>query len=429
MSIIKKIITIILTFEARVVLWRYQPKIIAVTGSVGKTTTKDAIFAAISGTVYVRKTQKSMNSDFGVPLTILGLESGWNDPFKWLSNIVQGFILMLVKTEYPQWLVLEIGADRPGDIRRIARWLRPDIAVITMVPNIPVHVEYFDSPEQVLKEKRTLAEYLRPGGALILYGDDAQVRATETLFKGTVITYGYNDDNTFVAVRDMVLYEEAKPVGVTFDVIHQDEIVRVHVLGALGKPRVYAATAALAVAHAIGVTLTDAMQGLSSWEATPGRLRLIPGIRGSTIIDDTYNASPAATTAALEALVQVSALRRIAIVGDMLELGKFTAEAHREIGVQAASCVNMVITVGFRARLIGESALDSGLDDHMIREYEHGESERAGLELAPEVQTGDVILIKGSQSMRMERTVAALMAEPAKAHELLVRQDDEWKKR
>jgi UDP-N-acetylmuramoyl-tripeptide--D-alanyl-D-alanine ligase len=140
MLIFKNIITAILTLEARAVLWRYKPKVIAVTGSVGKTTTKDAIFAVLSPHVHVRKSQKSFNSEIGVPLTILGLESGWRDPLVWLSNIVQGFLLVIIKSDYPSWLVLEVGADRPGDIKNIARWLRPDIAVITAIPEIPVHV-------------------------------------------------------------------------------------------------------------------------------------------------------------------------------------------------------------------------------------------------------------------------------------------------
>ena len=127
MNAFKRIITAILTWEARAVLERYHPKIIAVTGSVGKTTTKDAIFAALSPHVHVRKSEKSFNSDLGVPLAILGLESGWHDPLKWIANIFHGLSLILFENDYPRWLVLEVGADRPGDIRRIARWLRPDI--------------------------------------------------------------------------------------------------------------------------------------------------------------------------------------------------------------------------------------------------------------------------------------------------------------
>lgn len=428
-KIFKKIIVHILTLEARLVMWRYKPRIIAITGSIGKTTTKDAIFAALSPHVYIRKSEKSLNSELGVPLTILGLESGWNDPLKWLFNIFQGFLHIIIPTSYPQWLVLEVGADRPGDIRRIARWLRPDIAVITAIPKIPAHVEYFSSPEQVLHEKRALAEYIKPGGTLVLYGDDSRLRNFGTMFQGATVTYGFDQKNTFTASRDTTMYEGSTPTGTSFRVDYVGSSIPVSLYGALGRPRAYAATAALAVATVIEVGTVEAAQALSAWTPAPGRLRLVPGMHNSTIIDDTYNASPTATLAALEALKSISAQRRIAVLGDMLELGKYSADAHKEVGMYAAEHADMLITVGFRARAIAEAARDAGMSDSQVREYEHGESERAGLELAREVKAGDVILVKGSQSMRMERAVVALMNESSQAEELLVRQDDEWMKR
>jgi UDP-N-acetylmuramyl pentapeptide synthase len=429
MNLIKKIIVAILTLEARLVLWRYQPKIIAVTGSVGKTTTKDAIFAALSPHLHIRKSEKSLNSEFGVPLTILGLESGWNDPLKWISNIFQGLLQILIRTNYPKWLVIEVGADRPGDIRRIARWLRPDIAIITAIPKIPVHVEYFASPEEVFKEKRALAEYLKPGGTLVLYGDDTRLQSASTSFKGAVITYGYDEKNTFTISHDAILYDGSTPTGTSFRVDYAGASIPVVLYGALGRPRAYSATAALAVATIIQNNMIEAGQSLGSWLPSPGRLRLIPGMRHSMIIDDTYNASPAATMAALDTLNQVSATRRIAVLADMMELGKYSSDAHKEVGAYAATCCDVLITVGFRARAIAEAALDAGMSDDAILQYEHGESERAGLELAPNVREGDVILVKGSQSMRMEKAVAALLAQPEKAPELLVRQDEAWQNR
>ncbi|MDB5187513.1 MAG: UDP-N-acetylmuramoylalanyl-D-glutamyl-2,6-diaminopimelate--D-alanyl-D-alanyl ligase [Candidatus Kaiserbacteria bacterium] len=429
MDFIKKIIVAILTLEARLVLWRYKPRIIAVTGSVGKTTTKDAIFAALSSNLHIRKSEKSLNSDFGVPLTILGLESGWNDPLKWFSNIFQGLLQILIRTNYPEWLVIEVGADRPGDIRRIARWLRPDIAVITAIPKIPVHVEYFASPEEVFKEKRALAEYLKPGGTLVLYGDDSRLQNASTLFQGATVTYGYDDKNTFTISHDAILYEGSTPTGISFRVDYAGASIPIVLYGALGRPRAYAGTAALAVATIIQNNMIEAGQSLGNWTPSPGRLRLIPGMHNSTIIDDTYNASPAATTAALDTLKNVSAQRRILMIADMMELGKYSADAHKEIGVYAAACCDVLITVGFRARAIAEAALDAGMRDEQVLQYEQGESERAGLELAPNVKEGDVILVKGSQSMRMEKAVAALLAQPEKAAELLVRQDEAWQNR
>ncbi|MFA7310180.1 MAG: Mur ligase family protein, partial [Candidatus Paceibacterota bacterium] len=124
LAFFKRTVIYILTWEARLALMRHKPRIIAVTGSVGKTTTKDAIFSALSGELYVRKSAKSYNSDIGVPLTILGCENAWSNPFKWIENIVRGIGVIVLPGEYPAWLVLEVGADRPGDTRRIAKWLR-----------------------------------------------------------------------------------------------------------------------------------------------------------------------------------------------------------------------------------------------------------------------------------------------------------------
>lgn len=419
----------LLTWESRVVLMRYKPKVIAITGSVGKTTTKDAIFAALSGEIRARKSAKSFNSEIGVPLTILGCENAWNDPFKWFANIVRGFALVVFPHRYPEWLVLEVGADRPGDIRAIAKWLRPDITVITGVPPIPVHVEYFNSPAELLREKQALAEYLKPGGKLILNGDDPLMRSLQSKFRGASIMYGMEENNDVYASHASIVYERERPSGVQFRVNYEGASVPVAIYGALGRPRIYAATAAIAVAREAGVDAVTAAQALAAWEPPPGRLRIIEGMRDSIILDDTYNSSPAAVLAALDTLKEVKAMRRIAILGDMLELGRYSKDAHREVGERVASTADMLITVGFRARAIADAALDAGMKETNIRQYEQGEAERVGDELEEELKEGDIVLVKGSQSMRMEKTVLEIMANPMHAEDLLVRMDPEWQMR
>jgi UDP-N-acetylmuramoyl-tripeptide--D-alanyl-D-alanine ligase len=293
-----------------------------------------------------------------------------------------------------------------------------------------VHIEYFASQEEVFNEKKALADYLKPGGTLIICGDNVRVRSAETLFKGTVVTFGFEEIDTLQASHQTVLYENNHAVGTTFRINVAGNSTPVTLYGALGTPRTYSALAALGVAQTLGLDTIKSAQALSHWTPAPGRLRLIPGMHDSTIIDDTYNASPSATTAGIDALTDIFATRRIAVIGDMLELGKHSADAHTDIGKYVVEHkIDMLITVGFRARTIAEAARDAGMSEDAIRSYEHGESERAGLELAPQIQAGDVIYVKGSQSMRMERTVAVLMSEPARAEELLVRQDEEWKKR
>ncbi len=424
---IKQAIVSLLTWEARMVLARHKPRVIAVSGSVGKTGTKDAIFAALSRRLHVRKSEKSMNSDFGVPLTILGLHSGWRNPFKWMWNLGSGLIFAIAGKMYPKWLVLEVGADRPGDIRRIAKWVRPDIVVLTHVPEIPVHVEFFDSPQAVVEEKRSLVEYLRPGGTLVVNGDDLLLKDGLAKFAGERVSFGLEEYNDFFGSDVLISYDEAgNPEGMKFQLNYVGAITPVVVHGTLGLPRVYSALAAIATAKVAGVSIDEAIEGLRNWEPSPGRMRVVPGIKGSVIIDDTYNSSPAAVFAALDTLSDIQAKRKIAVLGDMLELGKYAADAHRQVGARAEQCTDILWTVGIRSRATGEAALDAGMKDKNVREYEFGESQRAGKELESVLKPGDVVLIKGSQSLRMERAVLEIMAEPQKAGELLVRQDAEW---
>jgi len=426
-SYLKKIVAFIMAVEARLVLARYKPKIIAVTGSVGKTSAKDAIYAVLMREVHVRRSLKSYNSEFGVPLTILGCENAWGNPWGWIKNIAKGVYLIVVKQSYPEWLIVEVGADAPGDIKAIARWLKPDIAVITSIPDVPVHVEFFSSPEEVAREKRELAVYVKQGGKLFINGDEARTREIAKEFRGIAQTFGFSSECDFQATHDTFFYEENKLAGMQFRVNANGSSVPIVTLGAPGKPRIYAALAACAVATELKVDLVSVAASLREGEVTPGRMRVIEGKNGSLIFDDTYNASPHATRSALETLINVPrAKRRIAVLADMLELGKFSTEEHKKIGKYAAECADMLITVGFRAKLIASAAKEAGLSEKKIVQYEQGESARAGKELAEILKEGDVILVKGSQSMRMERTVKAIMAEPARAKELLVRQDEEW---
>ncbi len=428
MDLVKRIVIWTLTLEARLVLRRYKPRVIAVTGSVGKTTTKDAIYAALSGILHVRKSEKSFNSDIGVPLTILGLENAWRNPLLWGLNLVRGLALLVSRVPYPAWIVVEVGADRPGDIRRIAKWLKPDIAVVTGVPDIPVHVEYFRSPEELAREKRALVEHVKEGGTVILNGDDSRMLEMCSAFE-KVITYGFGKQNNFSASHQGILYEKGKAIGTRFRLVHIGLAFPVSIMGALGKARTYAALAAFAAAEVAGIESSGVARSLAAWMPPPGRMRVIKGVNGSTIIDDTYNSSPAAALSALDTLKEVKVppgARRIAVLGDMLELGRYAAEAHRGIGTRAAQCAAKLVTIGFRSRATGEAALDAGMPEANIREYEHTESRRVGQELGNELREGDVVLVKGSQSMRMERTVEELMAEPEKAFELLVRQEPEW---
>lgn len=433
-QVLKALIVWILQAEAKAVLRKYRPKVVAITGSVGKTSTKDAVYAVLSKKFHVRKSEKSFNSEIGVPLTILGLGNAWGNPLHWIQNIVDGLLLVVTTKEYPEWLVLEVGADRPGDISSLSSWLKVDVAIITRLPEVPVHVEFFDSVEAVIEEKASLLDAVRPGGTVILYADDERTRKLESRLPAPdarFIFFGFSDEvdawvSKFEVVRERGVHNW--PLGMRATITVDGESAPVEIVGTLGQHAFLPAAAAAAAGSVLGVSMAEIVAGLESYDPPPGRVRLIPGIKGTLVIDDTYNASPAATVAALEALKLTKAPgRSIAALADMMELGRLSVEEHRKVGREAAKACDVLITVGVRSRDIAQGALDNGMPESTILQYE--DSAKAAAELQNLIHEGDCVLVKGSQSMRMEKIVEDIMQEPERAGELLVRQDREWKKR
>ena len=175
-NFVKKIIIFKLTWVARGILWRYKPKIIAITGNVVKTSTKDAIYTILKSEGNVRKTEKSFNSEFGIPLTIIGEKSGWGSLFAWLRIIWVGLEKIVVYDKsYPKTLILEVGADKPNDISSVAKWLKPDVVVITRLPEVPVHIEFFPTLESLIEEKISLARHMKKEGTLLVNADDQRI--------------------------------------------------------------------------------------------------------------------------------------------------------------------------------------------------------------------------------------------------------------
>ncbi len=427
-SVFKKVIISILTWEAKTLLKRHRPTIIGITGNVGKTTTKDAVYAAIKNSLSARKSEKSFNSDIGVPVTILGLKNGWSNPFIWLRNVVDGFFIALFSKEYPAVLVLEMGIDRPGDMERLTSWITPDIAVVTRLPVVPVHVEYFDGPEAVVEEKMKLVAALKPEGTFVYNHDDEIIRSKLSEVLPRCIGFSRYVPSDFTGSDDRTVYRDDLPVGTAFTISHNDVEATLTLEGTLGTQHVYACTAAVAVADVLGIPLETAVASLQELSTPPGRMRLIPGIKSTMIIDDTYNSSPTASETSLAALGEIKyAKRKIAVLGDMLELGRFSSDEHLRIGSLVPRYATMLLTVGVRSRKIAEGALGAGMPEEHILQYE--DSERAGRELQNLLQAGDVVLVKGSQGIRTERIVEEIMAHPEQASKLLVRQDVEWSKR
>ena len=423
---VRNVLISVLQAESKLVLLKYKPKIIAITGSVGKTSTKDAVYAMLSKVSYVRKSEKSYNSELGLPLTILGVPNGWNDPKIWLKDIVRGLWLIVAPHKYPEWLILEVGVGKPGDMKRTASWLKTDAVVITAIGETPAHIEFFDSRKHLVEEKSGLIKTLKKDGLLVLNRDDETVYDMREKTKNRIVTYGFNGEANVVGSTDAISYDaNGQPEGVVFRVDVEGKSLPVVIDGVFGKNHVFAAMATLALTLGLKLNILDAVNSLKTYDVPPGRMRLLKGIEGTMIIDDSYNSSPFASESALKTLGEIKCHgRRIAILGDMLELGKHTVEAHKNVGRIATENADVLLVVGQRSLAIKEGAIDAGMSADNI--FEFLDARTAGGFIKTFIKNGDVILVKGSQGMRMERVVEAILLDQANKANLIVRQDKEW---
>jgi len=421
-NVVKSIVVAILAFFARAVVRRYSPKIVMITGSVGKTSTKDAVAAVLAARFFVRKSEKSFNSEFGVPFTILGVENPWGNPLAWFRVLKSAFALLVLPNHYPNMLVLEVGADKPGDLARILHIATPDAVVVTRLPDIPVHVEAYSCPEAVREEEFSPAHALAAAAPLIVPIDDPYAFDSAARTSARIISYGMLSD-AGVRVSDISFYEsEGKVAGMRAKVSVNGEEQSLVVKGSVGLTQLLPAAAALAVAVAFNIPLSEALTALEAYEPPPGRGRLLVGIHNSIIIDDSYNASPAAVEEALGTLKMFPhAMRHIAVLGDMLELGRYSVMEHERIGAIANDAADVVVAVGIRARAF---AVAPGKTE--VMKFDNARA--AATALVGYVRPGDVVLVKGSQSIRTERIVRALLADPSDATKL-VRQEKEWERR
>lgn len=443
-NLIKKIITWKLGIIAKMYLRRYKPQIVAVTGNVGKTSTKEAIAVVLSRIKKVRSGKGNLNNEFGVPLTILGnwaddyYEAG-NTLFFWIRVLFVSFFGLFFQRNYPEVLVLEFGADKPGDIKRLANKFKPHVGVVTAVGEVPVHVEYFSGPEGVAKEKGRLVEALSVSDFAVLNFDDLAVLEMKERTKAKVFTYGFGEgeveseglplagqvnQGAMIRVSNFDTWvDNGITEGVSFKINYDDSFVPFRLSGSLGKSQGYAAAAATAVGVIFGMNLVDISEALSEYHGPKGRLKILKGIKNSTIIDDTYNASPLSTHLALETLKDLTGTRKVAVLGDMLELGKYSIQAHQDVGNVAGSFVDLLICVGSKAKFIADSAFNQMPKENI---YRFDTSDEAKLKVKELIKEGDIILLKGSQGIRMEKIVEEIMAEPENKKELLVRQGKKW---
>ena len=355
---------------------RFAIPLVAVTGSNGKTTTKEMVAAVLAALGPVLKSAASFNNQWGLPLTLLKLRS-----------------------EH-QAAVVELGANQRGEIAALAEVARPTVGIVTTVA--AVHTEFFGSLEEVQREKGALVRAIPAEGRVILNGDDARVRAMAGEARCPVLFYGMSAEADVRAAGP--IDEAVQGVSFTLEVGGARSLVR---LAFAGRHNVLNALAAAAAGTALGLSLPEIVQGLERARPLKGRCvwRRAGRVR---ILDDTYNANPAAVDAALAILARAQGAGRILVaLGDMLELGERAEAAHREAGCKVAQLgVAEFVGVGLLARHAAEAARDAGL-----AESHHVETtEGAVALLLKRLVPGDCLLVKGSRGMRMERVVDALVA-------------------
>lgn len=424
----KKALEFALAFFAKKVIQKYKPKVVGITGSIGKTSAKEAVFCVLDGHFRVRQNIKNYNNELGVPLTIIGAESGGMNPIAWMNVFIKATNLLVTKqNDYPEILVLEMGADKPGDIEYLVKIAPCHVGVLTKVS--PTHLEAFKTVDAVAKEKEKIFTHIGKDGFAVCNFDDARVRECAKHTEARVISYGFEEGADVRALDLTEMNEQKALIGLKFKIQHDGNAMPAFMPGVIGAHGLYAGLAASGVGLAFGLNLIQVSEGLKKYHAPKGRMNVIAGLKESLIIDDTYNSSPDAAMAALETLknLNISGInRKVAAFGDMLQLGNLSEDAHRALGKKAAEAgVLMLVCVGTFRSLIAEGAKSAGLNGQNIFQFET--SELAGQAMPNLVQSGDLILVKGSQGARMERVVKSIMKNPSEAADLLVRQSAEWR--
>jgi UDP-N-acetylmuramoyl-tripeptide--D-alanyl-D-alanine ligase len=358
--------------------------VVGITGSIGKTSTKEVVAAVLGQRFTTYRSPGNMNSEIGLPLSLLEIEPG---------------------TEVA---VLEMGgAYAFGELALLATIAPPKIGLVTNIH--PVHLERMGTIEAIAQTKSELVEAVPPDGVAVLNGDDHRVLAMAPLSRGRVLTYGLEAHNDVRA--DQV--ETHGLDGTSFRLCLDGEMLHVKV-PLIGSHAVQLALAGFAVGHALGMHISEMLPGFDD-PAIQVRLLVLPGPNGSQLIDDTYNASTPSVLSALGLLAELQPERRIAVLGDMRELGAVSEEEHRIVGRRAAEVIDLLVTYGELARTIAEEAQGAAalnVDGRRLDVTSFGLDQREALVtyLLAELREGDTVLLKGSRGLEMEDFVAALRA-------------------
>lgn len=406
----------ILIWQVKRLIKAHRPKIVAVTGSVGKTSTKSAIAHVLRAKYKVLAHSGNYNSAIGLPLAIFEQETpAWlANPFTWLGILLRNESAIRSAPTYEVW-VLEMGAERKGEIAKFLEFIHPQIGVVTAVKNVHMDDGQFQSLEEILAEKWHVASGSQT--ALVNCEDDLLGRKAK---EAKSQTYGI-DSGIYHLSK---LKFDSNGFRGTLTLASKD--IQVH--GQLiARHSLYALAAAAGVADQLEVEPAAIAAQFASFEPVSGRMNPLPGKHGSIVIDDSYNSSPDTVIAALDTLYSFPAGRRIAILGTMNELGTHAESGHTQVGEYAAK-VDLLVTVGDLAgtKLV-EAAKLAGLQDNKIRSFNN--PYKAGEFVAANLKNGDVVLVKGSQNKVYTEEAAKHLLANREDRAKLVRQSSGWLER
>ncbi len=413
----------ILRWLARRILQKHKPMVIGVTGSVGKSTAKEMIFVVLENDFQVRKSEKNYNNEIGIPLAIIGASGKKKNIRQWLKVLIKGVALILLPNQYPEILILELAADKAGDIKYFCDFIPVDIGVLT---NVGIsHLEKFKTKENIFKEKIYL---LQQAKELAIYNaDNIKDNKIKKIIKSQIKSYGFQIGADLQIVDNWYYYTPDELLrGMEFKLKYKNKIISGRLNNIIGRPYLYGVMPALIIADYFKLNLKKVLQNLENFPAMPGHISLMTGIKNTIIIDDTYNSAPASVEEALKVIKSIKARRRIVVLGDMLELGKEEQKAHQKIGEQVGELREVVfVAVGERMKLAVEG-FKVKLQKKEIKRVKinskvrwFATSEQAGNFLEQNVMEKDVILVKGSRGMKMEKIVIKLTrkkTEPSKVN-------------